>query len=77
MLINFFGKILTDFFKRLNCRIKGDKKWKCGIFFVKLYFLKNKNSKDKTENKEKKGCPQFHVEFYICGKVKVNKKMYC
>ena len=77
MLINSFGKSLSDFFKRLNCRIYGDKKWKCGIFFVELYFLKNKNSKNKTKNKEKKGCPQFHVEFYICGKVKVNKKMYC
>ena len=51
MWINFFGKILTDFLMCLNCIIYGDKKWKCGIFFVELYFLKNKNSKNKTKKK--------------------------
>lgn len=51
MLISSFGKSLSDFFKRLNCRIKGDKMLNCGNFFVKLYFLKNKNSKNKTKNK--------------------------
>lgn len=53
MWINFFGKILTDFLRCLNCRIYGNKMLNCGIFFVELYFLKNKKSKDETENKEK------------------------
>ena len=77
MLISSFGKSLSDFFKRLNCRIKGDKMLNCGNFFVELNFWKREFIKRKIKFEEKKGCPQFHVEFYICGKVKVNKKMYC